>query len=697
MTALPALRPDLKLSPGPTGPDGAPTWTVYDPARHRYFSIGAEGFAILSLWESSGDTDTLLAAAPSISAADLEVFILFLASNHLLVAASRAAISALAETAAKSKPDPLSWLIHNYLFVRIPLVRPDAFLAATLHLAKPFLSAQFGILIAVLAALGLYLTGRQWDAFLATFSDFASPSGAVAFALTLALVKSAHELGHAYVAKRYDCTVPTMGLALMVLFPVLYTETSDAYRLTDRRQRLHIAAAGILTELSLAALATLVWNFLPDGPARSAAFLIATTTWITSLAVNASPFMRFDGYYLLSDALGIPNLQARSFALARHALRLNLFGCQTPAPEVFAPKLRAVLIAYAFATWLYRLILFTGIAALVYSFAFKALGLILFAIEIGYFIALPIARELITWTALPHKINRQTIRTLALFGALFFLAVVPWQSSVSVPTVWRAADYAAIYPPCPARLMAVQVNPGQLVQRGDALFTLASPDLDAKLTVARAKARAAQIQLDRAAADDSARAASASATAQLAASDAEIGGITRQQARLTVRAPMAGVVRDMPADLHPGDWLKADQPLGLIVSSLNPAAVGYVAGSDTERLLPSAAGVFIPADPARSAIPVRLDAIASVNAATLDIPALATVYGGPIAIATTAPGKPLTPTAAIYRVNFSSVGAGLDAPSQTIVGAVHLAADARSLLSRAITAVAAICVRESGF
>ena len=125
-----------------------------------------------------------------------------------------------------------------------------------------------------------------------------------------------------------------------------------------------------MTELAIAAFASLLWSFLPEGALRSAAFLLATTTWLLTLGVNLNPFMRFDGYFLLSDLLEVGNLQQRSFALARWWLREQLFGFAEQPPELLPRSLRRGLVIYAFCTWLYRFFLFLGIALLVYMLFF---------------------------------------------------------------------------------------------------------------------------------------------------------------------------------------------------------------------------------------------------------------------------------------------------------------------------------------
>lgn len=73
-----------------------------------------------------------------------------------------------------------------------------------------------------------------------------------------------------------------------------YTDTNDVWRLNNKHHRQQ-AAAGVATELIIAIWFSLAWAMLPDGVLHSIVFPLATTTWIATLAINASPFMRFDG------------------------------------------------------------------------------------------------------------------------------------------------------------------------------------------------------------------------------------------------------------------------------------------------------------------------------------------------------------------------------------------------------------------
>jgi len=171
------------------------------------------------------------------------------------------------------------------------------------------------VFIFIIGLIGLFFTARQWDQFTTTFMHFFTLEGFIFYAITLTLIKALHELGHAYTARHFGVRVPIIGVAFLVMFPILYTDTTDAWRLTDKRKRLLIDSGGIIVELSIAAISLFLWSFLPDGPARSAAFFAATTSWVLSLMVNLNPCMRFDGYYLLGDLFGIQNMQARGFEL----------------------------------------------------------------------------------------------------------------------------------------------------------------------------------------------------------------------------------------------------------------------------------------------------------------------------------------------------------------------------------------------
>lgn len=694
---LPALREDLRLFAAAPNRDGSPAWMIQDPARNRFFRIGWLEFELLARWDAGEAgaiaggvaSETPLAAA----AEDVEALAEFLRSNQLVRTASPQETARLARTRHARIPGRLAWLAHHYLFFRVPLVHPAAFLERTLPVVRPLMTrtAAFAILAATIA--GLVLASRQWDAFTQAFAASLDPAGLVGYLLALAVAKSLHELGHAYAATRHGVRVGHMGIAFVVLWPMLYTDTGESWKLADRRSRFAIAAAGISAEVALAGLATLGWSLAPDGALRQSLFFLATTSWIMTVAVNASPFLRFDGYFLLSDALDFPNLHERSFAAARAFLRRTLLGLAAPDPEPLPPRLRRFLVAFAFATWAWRFVVFLGIALLVYHFFFKALGIVLFVLEIWWFIARPAAGELKVWWAERARVPRRRRVLLAglaiLLGALAFL---PWRSGVHAPAWMHAERQHVLYSPLPARLAAAPPQPGA-VQAGQALFVLDSPDIRSRAAVSSITAGTLATQLDRLQSMPDGEEKRAALAGELARELAEVRGELADLARLEVRAPFAGELLDVDPELAPGTWVRPAQPLGIVVA---PQAWIIEAFVDEAALARIEAGQRVRFHPDAMALRVlegRVTAIDSARAATLPHPMLALAHGGPVA--TTAESGKLVPRAALYRVRIA-----LDAPPperRVALGTAVIEGRRWSPAADGLRRAAAVIVRESGF
>lgn len=698
---LPPIREELILHPGPPTREGAPTWTLEDPPRARFFRIGWAEVEMLARWERGVPAiiaeeisrETTLSLFPE----DVEAFARFLAGANLVQVRGAEGNARLAEQARAARMSPVSFLLKNYLFVRIPLVRPDRFLEATLPLAAPFFHPAFWIATLIAGVLGLVLALRQWDAFATTFLHLFSLEGAVLAALALVAAKICHELAHAYAAKRLGLPVPTMGVALMVLYPVLYTDTTAGWRLTDRRARLRIGYAGMAIELAIAAWMTLAWSFLPDGPARSAAFILATTTWILTLAVNLNPFMRFDGYFLFSDALDTPNLQDRAFKLARWRLREALFGFGEAPPERFpAPRART-LILYAYATWIYRFFLFLGIALIVYHFFFKALGIFLMVVELAWFIGRPIVLELKEWAERRRKLrlNRQTATSASVLAGLVLLLALPLDWPVHAPALMRAERQTQIFAPADARLVAIRAEPGVPLAQGDPLFAFASPDIahrlaetERRITLLRWRA---SVEVDPA----TGRANREALWRELEGALAERDALASLDERLTVVAPHAGAIVERDEDMRPGDWTPEGEWLATLVAPERMLVEAYVAEADLGRLEPGAMSAFYASAPGHAPVALVVREIAETATRRLEsAPELSSTLGG--GIAAFQRGDEIVPEGAVYRVLLAPVeNAG--APPRALVGTVRLEGERVSLAARLWRATLAILVRESGF
>ena len=698
---VPYLRQDLEIFRGNSREDGLPAWLLYDAVRNKYFSLGLTAFKLIKNWKGGEDIKNfekkINSSGIATSEEEIKSFINFLHQNNLIIQPTGQNIAYLMQQKNSMKKSWLMYAIHSYLFFKIPLFKPDDWLSKTLKYVKHFASKKFRNLVYLFGFIGLFLVFQQLETFKSTFLYFFSFQGLMLYFLTLVFVKCLHELGHAYIAKHYGCRVSAIGIAFLVFFPFLYTDTTDAWRLRNHKERLLINFGGILTELHLAIIATFLWAVLPDGGFKSVAFFIATTSWISSLTINVSPFMRFDGYYVFSDWLKAENLQPRSFALARWKIRESLFGLNHPPPEEINPSRRWTFIVYAWTTWVYRFFLFLGIALLVYHFAFKILGIILFVIEIHWFILLPIIREIKNWYKLKSEIkfNKQTTRTLIILLSLFMILFLPWKSSLKIPAVYVSEQYSKVYAPYPSKIKKILVNKDDAVEKGQELIELYSPDLDREIFSISRKIQLTKTKINRLSKSAGNMDQFLTLQQSLIALQTEMTGLSRIKNKLIIKAPIKGKIKDF-YDLSEGMWVSNFDQLLEIVHYGTGKVRGFIKEEQIERFLKKNPAVFIPNDGIHDKVYLvskSLDLSAITN---LPYISLSSAHDGPVAVRNFTGGKfQYRPETAYYIAEFDL--AKKSEIQFELPGYVHIKGSRYSPFANLTKGVIAIIVRESGF
>lgn len=691
---LPALREDLALFAAGDNRDGSPAWMIQDPVSNRFYRIGWLEFEMLSRWQTSGAEllkqlrrETPLSAGPE----TLKGLLGFLEQNYLLRANTPEASDRLAAQAESRKRRDLKWLLHHYLFIRIPLVRPDRFLAAMLPYVSFMYTRVFGLIVAGVAVVGLFLASRQWDAFVVSFQDSFTPAGVLAYMVALAFAKVLHEMGHALTATRYGCRVAHMGVSFIVMFPMLYTDTSESWKLTDSRKRLAIVVAGMATEAGIAAFATLFWSLTDDGVLRSAFFFLATTSWILSLGINASPFMRFDGYFVLSDVLDLPNLHTRSFAFGRHFLRRRLLGWNDPLPEPMTRKMARFLTVFAFIVWIVRFTVFLGIAIGVYLYFFKALGIFLFAVEIAWFIVMPVWSEVKVWWQRRRDIGlRHRLVAAGIAFVLLLFLLVPWPHGIHAPGWVRAQTSQLVFAPYPARV--VQVREAGPVKAGDVLLVLESPDVQARQLQAKAVSDTVWSQIRRANVMEEGVESRELLASRLRQEQAEMFGAREESERLALTAPFSGTLSGLDPLVQPGVWVSTKDELGVLVDDekwvteafVDPGELRYLQRGDLARVY--VPGQFAPL----KAVVTEID---TARTQTLPSPMLDAAHGGSIRVSTVNNRQEVQH--ALYRVRLELQERPASSSSQ--LAKIVISGQSYSIAAEWFRHLAGAIVRESDF
>lgn len=692
---LPRLNPLVRLFKASDDLEGQPRWSLYNPVSNAYFSISWPEFECLARLHKYDDGKALIDAvnnetALEIDEDDLKALVMFLHGNGLLEGMRP-------EYEDKQKP---LWerLVHNYLFFTLPLFKPQAFLQRTLKYVRPFLSKQFVWFSAALLLFGVFLTLQRFDEFMHTFLDLFSVQGVVISAIVFTGLKIVHEFAHAYVATKYGVKVPHMGAAFIVMYPVLYTETTASWQLASRRKRMEIGLAGVAAELFMAGVFLLLWHILPPGTGKSMAFAVVAISLIGSLFVNLNPLMRFDGYFVLSDALNIENLHARAIALARYHMRKMLFGYPKPAPEMFSSGLHRFMIIFGYMVIIYRFFLFLGIAILVYTVFFKPLGLILMILELYWFIGKPLISELKIWWEERADIFSTRRAKVAIGGAalviLFF--AMPVHQRVSVEAVMHAAQERSLYPPSASQILELNVENGQRVQQGTLLARLSSKALEQEYRYAQQQLINLEDQKRRLTSDiEQFKERGVAIQDEIDLARANVGALEKRIERLEIIAPFDGVVRDVVPDMHEGRFVAPSDLLLRIVDDGEAVITAYVGENDFSRLSKGASASFFGFSSFFSKIEAEISLIDPVNLEALARPELASVYGGAVpSVASETALDPLEPT---YRIVLKPLinNMNYDADFAT-VGRVHIEARRQSSLFETLKSFIALILRESG-
>ena len=698
---IPYLRQDLEILRGNSREDGSPAWLLYDAIRNKYFTLGITAFRLIKNWKGGEDLKKFEKKINSqgieTNTEEIKSFISFLQLNNLIIQPIGQGVPLLSKQKASLKKNWLLNLIHSYLFFKIPLFKPDEFLNKSISKVRKLGSKNFRNVIYLLGFIGIFLVIQQYESFVKTFMYFFTFNGLLLYLITLIFVKCLHELGHAFVAKHFGCRVSAIGIAFLVFFPFLYTDTTDAWRLRNHKERLLINFAGILTELHLALFATFAWAILPDGGLKSVAFFIATTSWISSLAINVSPFMRFDGYYVFADWLKAENLQPRSFALARWKVRETFFGLNHKPPEELNPSRRWIFISYAWLTWLYRFFLFIGIALLVYHLAFKVLGIILFIIEIYWFIMAPIVREIKQWWLLKSEIkfNKETKRLLIIIFSILILLLAPWKSSMKIPAVYVSEKYSKIYSPYSAQIKNILVQKDEIVKKGQPLIELYSPNLEDYINSTRRKLKLIKTKLNRL--SDSAGNMDQYITYQqrLVSVQSELHGLLKIQNKMIIRAPFSGSIKDLD-NLSNGMWVSNKNELFGIVHYGTGQVKGFVKEEQIDRFKSNNTAVFIPNDGVHKKINLISRSLDFSSVGILPYLSLSSTHKGPIAVRLDVDKEfENRPETAYYSANFRPINK--TNIEFELPGYVHVDGYRYSPFLKMFKNIFSLLIRESGF
>jgi putative peptide zinc metalloprotease protein len=541
----------------------------------------------------------------------------------------------MAERAEKAGQRRLMQRLRSPLAIRVPLFDPDRILDVTLPVVRPLFSV-----VGFLAWLALVLTGfilamLHWPELTSNVTDRVLATENVALLLCVyPVIKSLHELGHAYATKVWGGEVHEIGVMLLVFIPVLYVDASASAAFTQKHRRIVVGGAGIIVEMALAAIALIIWVHATPGLGRTVAFNIILIGGVSTLLFNGNPLLRFDGYYILTDLIEIPNLATRANAYFFYLVQKYLFKIDDIESPVAEASEKKWLLAYSVLSIAYRLVVSIGIA-LFLSVRMLAIGVVMAVWALGAIAILPLFKGVKFLATSPrlHGRRRRAFGVVGAFAAVLaiMLFVVPVPYATVAEGVVIVPDQAEVRAKTDGFVTQVLTTPGSQVMPGRPLVALDDPTLDARVAVIEAQLDEIRQRLDAVRQIDRVQAEMFEDQAQHLSE--KLAEFRSRQKDLTVVSGQAGRFVMAGAEDLPGRFAKRGELLGYVISNSNAVVRVVVSQADVDLIDRRTTHVEAHAvdDLER---PISAHILRETPAAQQDVPSLAltTRGGGSIAL-----------------------------------------------------------------
>ena len=561
------MRPDLTFDPMTY--QGVEYWVVKEPLGQKYFQFPPHVFYLLKQLDGTKSAEELQDnyhrdfAPKRITQQEMQQLLTRFHQDGLVTSDLPGQGIELLKRGQKNNRNELLGQFANVLAIRYKGFDPERILEFLLPFTWWIFTKACAMVVAILAAIALVSVFANWAAFqskLPGFEAFFNPSEWYMFALVLCVTKVFHEFGHGLSCKRLGGECHEIGFMLLVLTPCLYCNVSDSWRLPNKWHRAAIGAAGMYVEIILAILATFIWWFVQPGFIQDFCLKVMLVSSISTVLFNGNPLLRFDGYYILSDILEIPNLNQKSTKALTTLLGRNWLGLEIPDDQLMPSNRPWAFALFTVAAFCYRwFVMFSIIFFLMtmlepYNLESLGIGLALFSV--AGMLGMPIYK-LYKYMSVPgrmHQVKKLrfgviSIIVAALLGFILFVPLPHYLRCTfivmpeAVDTVWVLES---------GRFDECLVKAGDTVEEGQVLARLTNEQIDYQLLSVQAEIEEKKAQFEiinrrmsvtnEPFGDDSRN----SLASEIASLQTTRQRLLQQQQHLVLTAPISGTIMEVP-------------------------------------------------------------------------------------------------------------------------------------------------------
>lgn len=631
------LRPDLIVEQREQA--GRIVFLIGDPVRNKFFQVGELEKQVIGAFDGTATVAEIAQAnfydeagrSASVQAIQIAKWLV----QHHLGTIIGADNSKRVQERARILHKASRFGLLNLISFRIPLFNPTRLLNRLQPVAKwLFNPATFAVWLCLMVTAVVLVWQRQAD-FSLQFAGVLSGNGWIWMLVIWSGLKVVHELGHGLACRRYGGSVPEAGLLLLLFSPLAYVNVTSSWKFPSRWQRMAVAVAGMYIELFVAAFAAIAWTqFEEDSVWKDLCLHAFTMAGVTTVLFNANALMKFDGYYLLSDLLEIPNLYGKGQGWLWDRVRVLCLGWNPVQNRLTGPD-RWIVPIYAILSAIWRLTVSFGLLVGA-GVLFHGAGLLIAGVAIFSWYLAPAVKQFHSIRALNQQqpINRFRLATSGLSFALLLLGmffVFSSPASKSAPAIARFENESILRASSDGFVKAIHVADGQQVTEGTLLLELENRQLETEVTVLETELDECQIQQRKALqAKELARYQSEQERAR--SIEEKLIEKRKQLAELRVFAPFEGVVLQRNLDFMSGCFLKQGEPLLTIAESSSLEIILSVEQDDFSGMQEGRRACYKAVFPGAPVTTCQIK-LANPSASTVPVhEALCANYGGPLAV-----------------------------------------------------------------
>jgi putative peptide zinc metalloprotease protein len=480
--------------------------------------------------------------------------------------------------------------VSNLLFIRIPLIDPDAFLDRWVGLVGHLYGWTGFVLWALLLVSGLYFVVGNFGELVAQSADVLAPDNLVLLYLSFVVIKICHEFSHAFACKRFGLLnqsageVHTMGVMFLVFFPLPYVDASSAWAFRSKWHRAVVGMSGVMAELAATSVAAIFWAQTSTGVPHIIAYNVIFVASVSTLLFNGNPLLRFDAYYVLSDLTEIPNLAQRSKNYIYYLVKRYVWGIRRIQNPAYSLGESLWFVFYGFASAAYRIFISIRILLFLNNRLPEALFILVPILAISAVVAwllVPLGRfvrYLATGPELARNRARAVMSTLG--GLCLGLLVLGW---IRMPDHYRIEgivepiQFALVHAEGDGFVTGFLPSQSEVSPDGPPLVRAVNPDLEAEKKRLLADRRVLEIRFSKAQTEEVA--ATQIIAEQIEALDEKIDRVESELQALDLRAPFPGTWVAPEIEHATGTYLRRGEEIGFVGASKANHAPRSQAGS----------------------------------------------------------------------------------------------------------------------